>query len=156
MKLRISYLLAVLITLLVALGGSWVTSYGMSWYETLKLPAWTPSGQIIGLAWTIIFILTAWSAILVLKLGRRHPNFWLAIVFFLINAVLNFGWSALFFGWHKIAYSFAEMIILLCNVLALITCTWPISRKASLLLVPYAAWVIFATYLFWNVLLLNP
>ncbi len=155
MKLKTSYSLVILITLIVAIGGSWVTSLGMDWYQTLRLPAWTPSGQIIGLVWTIIFILTAWSAILVLKSGRKHPNFWWALWFFVINAVLNLGWTILFFGWHKISYSLAEMIILLCNVLALVTCIWPISKKASLLLVPYLLWVSFATYLTWSILTLN-
>jgi len=68
---------------------------------------------------------------------------------------LNVFWSYLFFNQHQILASIIEMIILDTTVIVLILLLWPISKLASYLLMPYAVWVAFATYLTYQILLLN-
>jgi len=153
--MKINYIIIPLITVLVAVVGSWLTSGGMEWYGTINLPEWTPAGSVIGAVWTTIFILTTLSALIVWSRANRNRRFWWIIVIFLINAFLNVFWSFLFFSQHLIGPAIWEAGLLDASVIALIILIWPISRLASILLVPYAGWVAFATYLTYTVWLLN-
>ena len=49
-----------------------------------------------------------------------------------------------------------EVPVLWLSVLAPLVVLWPISRTASLLLVPYLCWVSFAAYLNRTVVRINP
>lgn len=155
MKTKIYLIIIPLITVIIALSGSSITSRGMDWYNQINLPVWTPAGSIIGMVWTIIFILTTISAILFWARGFRNRKFWIIISLFVFNGILNVFWSALFFGFHLIGASILEMIILEITTLCLIFLIRPTSRLASILLYPYAIWVAFATYLAYSTLILN-
>ncbi len=164
-KMRLNYIIIPLITLGVSWFGSRLTSSGMDWYQTINLPAWTPSGSVIGLAWTIIFILGTISALIVWNkkdkdgiasspsaLGNDTGKKWI-IALFLINAGLNLAWSWLFFNQHLIGPAVWEAGLLGLSVVILIILIWPFSKLAAWLLVPYGGWVTFATYLtylIWN------
>ena len=65
--MKLNYIIIPLIAFLTATIGSFFTGTGMDWYETINLPEWTPPGYIIGIVWTIIFVLTAVSALFVWK-----------------------------------------------------------------------------------------
>lgn len=153
--MKLNYLIIPLITIAVALSGSFLTSGGMDWYKTLTLPKLAPAGSVIGTVWTIIFILSTISALIFYNKSPRHKNFNLIVAIFLINAVLNIVWSFLFFSQHWILASIIEMIILDLTVIILMILIWPISKWASLLLLPYALWVAFATSLAYQILVLN-
>jgi len=150
-----SYFIVPLITLIIAYSGSWLTNKGMDWYKTIKLPDFTPSGSIIGTAWTIIFILTAISAIIVWNKAEHNSKFYWIIILFLINGFLNIFWSYLFFYNHSIGLAVLEAGLLGLSVLILIILIKPINRLSSVLLYPYLIWVIFATYLTYAVWSLN-
>ena len=155
MHMKPNYLLIPLATIITALGGSWITSAGMSWYRQIHLPAWTPAGSLIGAVWTILFVLATISALLIYNLipkGKKRRQIMWA---FLINAILNACWSALFFGWHSLTLAIIEAAVLALSVLALIILTWPRSKAAAVMLMPYFAWVCFATYLTYSVWSLN-
>lgn len=154
--MKLNYLLIPLVTLLVAAGGSALTSAGVSgWYKTIKLPAWTPPGSVIGLVWTAIFILTAAAALLVWNGSGPKPRFGLIAGIFLLNAALNVFWSLLFFRLHLMFLAGWEAALLALTVIVLVALCWPISRVAAVLLSPYAAWSAFATYLTFTVWDLN-
>lgn len=153
--MRLNYVIIPLIAVAVAMTGGWLTSGGMDWYKTIKLPTWTPSGSFIGLVWTIIFILSAIAALIVWNQTPHNYRFWWIIGLFLLNAVLNVFWSYLFFNQHQISPATFEAALLGLNVIMLIIFIWPVAYRAALLLVPYAAWVIFATYLNYLIWILN-
>jgi tryptophan-rich sensory protein len=148
---KIGYILIPLIVFLVATIGSFFTGTGMDWYDTINLPSWTPPGYFIGIVWTIIFLLSTISALIV----WGKPRNWLVITVFLINAFLNVFWSYLFFNQHLIGAAFFEAIILDVTVFILIFKIWPISRLASMLLIPYGLWGAFASFLTLVVWILN-
>jgi len=143
------------ITIVVAALGSILTGKGMSWYQTLALPQWTPSGSFIGIVWTILFILAATSVLLVYNREPRAKRLSLIMLLFLINAALNVFWSFLFFNQHFIGSAIIDATLLGFSVVALIMLIWPSSRLASLLLVPYALWVGFAVVLNFAIWRLN-
>lgn len=151
--MKLNYIIFPLITFLVAYLGGQFTNQGLeSWYNTLKLPSIAPPGWFIGLMWTIIYTLTTISAIILWNLtsdkwARWQGRYWLIWILFLINAFLNAYWSYLFFARHLVNWAVVEMIILEITNVALILLTWKFSKTASYLLIPYAVWVAFATYL---------
>jgi len=153
--MKLHYVIIPLITLLTATLGGNVTTKGMEWYKTINLPPWTPPGSLIGIVWSIIFILATVSAIIFWNKSPRNSRFLIIILIFLINAVLNFGWSYLFFGLHKLNLAILESALLGASVFVLIFLIWPVSRLASILLLPYGFWVSFATYLTYAVSSLN-
>jgi tryptophan-rich sensory protein len=64
-----------------------------------------------------------------------------------IQLGLNFIWSPVFFGTHRIGLALAIIVALLAAILTFIVAAWPRDHVASWLFVPYAAWVAFATLL---------
>ncbi len=175
--MKLNYLIIPLATIAVALVGGWLTNQGMmmvggqSWYSGLRLPSWTPAGSFIGVVWTIIFILAALAALIVFNIrsaGRRRQ---MIMAGFVINAILNIAWSWIFFSRHWLWAAVLEALWLGLSVVALMLMIWPhketeeevfsaaqkrsLNRLAALLLLPYAVWVFFATYLTYSIWLLN-
>jgi len=153
--LKLNYITIPLSTLIVAVLGNIVTIQGMDWYNRLDLPSITPPGFVIGIVWSIIFVLSTFSALIYWNRAYRNFRFVLVIVLFIINGMLNFLWSYLFFNLHLVGASIVEMLFLEATIIALIILTRHSSRIASVLLYPYAIWVIFATFLAYQILLLN-
>lgn len=135
--------------------GSWLTTGGMAWYETIRLPEWTPPGSFIGAMWTIIFILSAISLLIIWNSFPRDSRFWMIICLFAGNAFLNVFWSYLFFNQHLIGWATLEAGILALSVFVLIWLIWPVSLTAASLLFLYAGWSSFATYVSYSIWLLN-
>ena len=153
--MKLNYFFILLITFLTAFLGSWLTNRGMGWYKTIKLPSWTPPGSVIGTVWTIIFILATISALITWnKLQHDSHLYWIAVIF-IINAILNVGWSFLFFYLHLTGLAIFEAALLGISVVALTVLIWPVSRLAATLLLPYAGWVSFATFLTYMIWSLN-
>jgi translocator protein len=153
--MKFNYILIPIVVFLTAFIGSTLTDPNSTWYKTLKLPSFAPPGYVIGIVWTVIFILCAISAIILWNKLPHNTLFWWLIGIFIVNAVLNIGWSYLFFNQHQIFASIIEMIILEASTIAIIILAWPLSRLAAGLLLPYAAWVAFATFLAMNIYNLN-
>ena len=70
-----------------------------------------------------------------------------ALGLFLLQWTLNALWSPLFFGLHRPGWALAEILLLLLAILATIRTFWRVDRSAALLLLPYSAWVAFASVL---------
>ncbi len=155
--MKINYFLIPLVTIFVALLGSFFTELGLKdWYKTLKLPKFTPSGKIIGMVWSIIFALAAIAALIVYNSSAVLPgDLRLLTYLFAANALMNLFWSLLFFYLHMVGYAAIESAALALSVLGLILFIYPISGLAAILLAPYFLWVVFATYLTYSVWRLN-
>ena len=69
---------------------------------------------------------------------------------------LNFLWSPVFFAEHQITTALAILVVLDVAVLLTLVLFWKVRRVAGLLLLPYLAWILFATVLNWQFLQLNP
>lgn len=168
MKFKPNYLLIPLVTVAVALLGGAFTSMGMNWYDMYVIkPVLTPPDWVFPVVWNAIFLMTTISALIIWNKGTTRkflwflmsknptPTHWMIVWLFSVNAVLNVLWSYLFFAKHFMAEAFIEMILLEVTLIALIFATHKISRIASWLLLPYAIWVGFATYLTYQLVLLN-
>jgi len=151
-----NYFIIPLFTIFIAILGSDITSKGMEWYDKLNLPSFTPPGSVIGAVWTVLFILATISTLIFYNREQCcGVRFFLVVLLFVVNGVLNILWSQIFFGTHLLHTAIWEAGALGLSVLALIIFVWPTSRLASILLVPYFLWVSFAPYLTYAVWLLN-
>jgi len=137
---------------IAALGG-YATSQGLGlYYRTLVKPEWTPPGYVIGMIWQVLYGLMAVSAWLV---WRRVGWYHLGIVLFLVQLLLNLGWSYVFFVMQCPENAFYELCLLWVSILGTAILFWPVSRLAAALLIPYLAWVAFAGYLNYTIWQMN-
>jgi tryptophan-rich sensory protein len=70
--------------------------------------------------------------------------------------VLNLSWSQIFFRFQRPDISFVVILGMLAFIALNIRAFYPVSRLSAYLLVPYVAWVSFATYLNGYILFMNP
>jgi tryptophan-rich sensory protein len=70
-----------------------------------------------------------------------------ALVWFAVQLVLNAAWSPLFFGLHRIDLALLDIVALWVAIAVTLVGFWKVSPGAGWLLVPYLAWVSFATAL---------
>ena len=146
-SIKLNYMVIGLITLVVSTLGRVFSSAGMRWYYTLNLPSFTPPSWVFGIAWTIIFALTATAAALVWNRFERNRHFWFIIGLFVANAFLNILWTYLFFSQHKIGFALADAVLLFITVLSLIVLIGQCSLFVASLLAPYLGWTTFAIVL---------
>lgn len=146
--MTIPYIVIPLVTVFVAAAGGWLTSTSVkTWYVRLRKPAWTPSGRVIGTVWTVLYILACGAALLAWAHGASLP----IKILFALNAALNVLWSAVFFYLRRPFAAIWVCLALDLTIVILIQLLPPVSLLASVLLVPYAAWVTFASYLNYRV-----
>lgn len=126
-----------------------------SFYAQLVKPAWAPPASIFGPVWTFLYLLMAISAWLVWREPESRARA-SALALFLAQLGANALWSWLFFAWRNGALAFADVLVLLGLISATTAAFWRIRRAASILLIPYAAWVCFASVLTWAVWQRNP
>jgi tryptophan-rich sensory protein len=78
---------------------------------------------------------------------QDHPQFKTAMIFFLVQLILNVLWSMAFFGLRSPFVGFIDIILLWIAILLTIQNFLKVSKIAGLLLFPYLLWVSFAVLL---------
>ena len=151
----LSAVIIVLGVIAVAAIGGHFSVMNREWYEALRKPVWQPPNWLFGPVWTLIFILTAISLILIWNTEPRSGLTCVIMAAAVLNGVLNIAWSALFFGNKLIFPAIYDALLLCLTVIFIMVAAWPVSRLASLLLIPYALWTAFATYLTSTIYRLN-
>lgn len=124
-----------------------------AFYAQLVKPAWAPPASVFGPVWSVLYLLMGIAAWLVWREQGARAS---ALALFLVQLAANALWSWLFFAWRNGAAAFADVMVLLLLVAATVAAFGRIRRAASLLLVPYLAWVCFASALTWAVWQANP
>ena len=124
-------------------------------YAELVRPGWAPPASLFGPVWTLLYAMMAFSAWMIWQ--RREIGLArVALVVFVVQLVLNALWSWLFFGWRLGALSFADIVVLWVLIAVTLVLFYRIRPVAGLLLVPYLAWVSFASVLNFSIWQLNP
>ncbi len=134
-----------------ALGGVFMPG---DWYAGLQKPSWNPPNWIFGPVWTALYTMMAFAAWLVWRRGgfAAQRN---ALVLFLLQLLFNGLWSPLFFGIKQPAVAFVDIVLLWLALLATIVAFWKARPLSGVLLVPYLAWVTFASALNFTLWQLN-
>jgi tryptophan-rich sensory protein len=141
----------------VALGGLGVLATDLAhWYYALRKPSWQPPDFLFGPVWSTIFLLAGVALVLGWVSASATPSNRLALVVaYVVNGALNTTWSVLFFRLRRPDWALLEVGLLWLSIAAMIVILWPLSRVAALLVVPYLAWVSFATVLNRAIIRLN-
>lgn len=127
----------------VAVLGGLAAGTAESTYQDLDLPAFAPPSWLFGPVWTVLYVMIAVAGWLV----WRARGVDVATVAWGVQLLLNLAWTPLFFAGDRYGLALVDIVALLVAILATIALAWPRSRTAALLLVPYLAWVAFATAL---------
>lgn len=151
--------LGLIVSLAICLGvaglGGLATDPGFpGWYAQLAKPKWTPPDWVFGPVWTVLYLCMAVAVWLVWRQdGISAAKVPLSL--FAVQLLLNSLWSLVFFGFQRPGMAAVEIVLLWAAILATIVAFWDRSAWASLLLVPYLAWVTFAVLLNWAIWRMN-
>jgi len=139
---------AVLLCLAVgAVGGLATASSVRDWYPTLVKPSFNPPAWVFGPVWTTLYVMMGVSAFLVWR-QRRHDLRWKpATLAFAVQLLLNALWSPAFFGLRWPEAGLVVIMLLWIAIVVTIALQRRVSTPAAVLMLPYLAWVSFATVL---------
>ncbi|MFB6356998.1 MAG: TspO/MBR family protein [bacterium] len=126
--------------------GLLATSAPGSWYRSLVHPPGTPPGYVFGIVWPVLYLLIGMALYIFLRNAQREQLTY-GLTVFALQWLTNAIWTPLFFGLHLTTVALVDLVILL----GLILLNWKIfdraSRGSGILLMPYFAWCLYATYL---------
>lgn len=156
LPLPVKIIIAVSICLVIGFlsGTSTVTSID-SWFSTLNKPFFNPPNWLFAPVWTILYIMMGIAFALIWHRGKDHPIQKSAILFFIVQFVLNAFWSIAFFGMQNPILGLVVIVSLLILLIITFRKFKQIDRLAGNLLIPYIAWVSFATLLNAAIVILN-
>jgi translocator protein len=140
--------------LAIVIGGGFVISlFAMpgEWYAALNKPWFNPPNWVFGPAWTVLYILIAIAG---WRVWRRAPQS-AAMKIWWVSLGLNFLWSPVFFGSKQIGLGLVTVLAMLASIIAFTAAARRVDGTSSLLFLPYAAWVSFASLLNASILYLN-
>jgi tryptophan-rich sensory protein len=147
--------LSIALVAVVAIVGGLSTETGPgSWYSTIDKPAWNPPGAVFGPVWTVLYIAMAIAAWLVWR-ERHRSDVRVPLGLYLAQLLANAAWTAIFFAAERPGWALVDIAILVALVVATIVAFRAVSHVAAWLLVPYLAWVCFATSITAAVVALN-
>ncbi|MGE5372776.1 MAG: TspO/MBR family protein [Solirubrobacterales bacterium] len=124
-------------------------------YLALKKPFFAPPASVFGPVWTVLYLLMAYSAFRVFRVGWEKPQVKTALLLFGIQLVLNLIWTPLFFTFALRGLALVDLIVLLAVLVLTTIRFYALDHIAAYLLVPYVAWVSFAGVLNASVWWLN-
>jgi translocator protein len=160
-ELRMSFLRYAVVTVpaVVLLGtlSGYLSNSGFSnpWFDALRKPGFMPPGWVFGVAWTILYIMLGVSLAMLLH-ARGAQKRERALILFGLSLAINFAWSPVFFGMHKMSLALSLIAAMIVCTIGLIFALWKIRIVAALLLYPYLGWLMFASALNYRIMQLNP
>ena len=127
-----------------------------TWYALINKPFFTPPNWVFAPVWTLLYIMMGFAAGSVWnKIDTDEANVKKAFLFFLIQLALNALWSFLFFGLRNPMLASFEIILLWLMIYETYVQFKKIDKVSGYLLLPYLAWVSFATILTFSIWYLN-
>ncbi|RHZ51658.1 TspO/MBR family protein [Aspergillus thermomutatus] len=119
-------------------------------YSRLRQPPLRPPAWVFGPVWTILYGMMGYAA--------HHATTSATLLtpatavassqtLYTAQLVLNYLWMPLFFGVRKPGWALADIVVLGGTVGKLMATWWDIDHTAFWMMVPYAGWLCFATYL---------
>ena len=125
-----------------------------NWYTTIQKPSLTPPDWVFGPVWTLLYILMGvafyffWST----KTEKSKKT---GFAFFFTQLLLNFLWSFFFFNLHNPILALIDIVLLIIAILGTMYLFFKVSANAVYLLIPYLLWVCFATWLNYQIIVMN-
>ena len=146
--------LAVALALPLLVGGlaGFLIRNSVEAYAAFDKPALSPPAVLFPIVWTILYILMGVASYLVWAEGKEPLA---ALTVYGVQLLFNFVWPLLFFNAHLFGVAFFWLLALLALVIATTVLFFRQNRTAGFLMLPYLAWLAFASYLNYAVWMLN-
>ncbi|KAJ7700146.1 TspO/MBR-related protein [Mycena rosella] len=123
------------------------------WYKNLRTPPGRPPRQVFPIVWPILYISMGYASHLTVKAldSALSPSVrsdcMLALSLYYTQLALNLLWTPLFFGAKKTGTALIDSGLMAAATFYMTKLIAPHSPGAAYLLLPYCAWLSFATYL---------
>ncbi len=142
------FLYCFFMTLLTLIVGAYFNYEGVnSWYQTLEKPVLTPPDQVFPIAWGLIYLTMVFAFYFAFKATTSRESISRTNNFFINQLFLHILWNFAFFYTGYIALALLVLIVLDIVVFRTIYWFFQISPVSAWLLIPYQAWLLFATWL---------
>jgi benzodiazapine receptor len=139
----ISLILWIMVLVLLGSGIGVLTGSDSSlWYQGLKRSAATPPNVIFPVVWTFLYALIGVCGWLIWRGTFRTQK--IVKMVYILQLVLNWMWTPLFFHYHWIGGALLAVIMLAFTIGILMVLA---PKPVSVLMTPYLGWVLFAVYL---------
>ncbi len=125
------------------------------WFQNLVKPDIYPPPAAFGIVWSILYVMIGLSVALVASAWGAHGRK-VALMLFIIHFAFNLAWTPVFFGMQNIVGGLIVIGLVDLTLLIVIWAFWKVRKLAAYLLIPYLAWVLFATALNYQFLAENP
>lgn len=128
--------------------------YSSVWYDSLTKPVFQPPAWIFSPVWVILYG-TLFTALILYAVTMTSKNKIKGFVLFIVHMLFNLLWSPVFFLFHKIDAALVILFIMIFTAALMIIQFFRVTKFAGFILLPYFAWLIFAAYLNFQLLVLN-
>jgi benzodiazapine receptor len=119
-----------------------------TWYTTINKPSFNPPDWVFAPVWSTLYVMMGVAAGLVWgRIEIQRETVRKGLTFFWIQLGLNALWSYLFFGLHNPLLALIEIVILWLMIYETFVQFNKVYKLSAYLLLPYLAWVTFATVL---------
>lgn len=152
-------IIPLIINILIPLVGGTIVGYlnsgSMGTYEMLNKPFFSPPGFIFPIVWSILYVLMGIAAYRIYMRNKQGADDNGAYFFYLVQLLINFLWSFVFFTFRLYGIAFIVLIILFILIIITFIKFIRLDKIAGLLLIPYILWVAFAGVLNFFIYVLN-
>lgn len=131
----------------LAVGGAAavLTMDAMAQYSAQPQPPLAPPAWVFPAVWTVLYLLMGAASRRVYRLGTQESRN--ALMLYYVQLAVHFVWPLLYFRAQEYEVAFWWLLLLLALVLAALSAFFRLDKAAGTLLMPYAAWLLFAAYL---------
>lgn len=137
------------------IGSIFTVSAIPTWYALLNKPWFAPPNWLFGPVWTALYAGMGVAGYLLWELAQNKKKAKIARKFFAAQLLLNFIWTPVFFGLRSPELGLCIILPMWLAIVLTIRSSYLVSRTAAYLLIPYLAWVSFASLLNGALALLN-
>ncbi len=146
-----------ILCVLLPLAGSafvwYITRNGINIYTQLEKPIFSPPAYIFMIVWIILYILMGLASYRIYMYRELGEDIGNALFYYLIQLLLNYLWSFIFFSFRLYGLAFIELIILFIFIIITFLKFIKLDKIAGYLLIPYILWCSFAlilNYFIWS------
>lgn len=135
----------------VAAVGALAATSSKAVYERFDLPSWAPPASLFSPVWTVLYVTIALSGWCYWRTDGETRGF----AAYGIGLLANLLWPPLFFEGAAAVLALLDIVVLDVVVAVTIVLFARRSKVAAALLVPYLAWILYATALNTAIIVLN-
>jgi translocator protein len=126
------------------------------WYKDIKRPTWGPPDWVFGPVWTYLYLSMGYASFRVWDIGNGFSGIAkIPLIFYIVQLLVNWTWTQVFFGFHLLGAATIHIFVLLMLIYVTGILFYRVDRLAGYLIIPYAAWVSFASVLCFNIWRMN-